>query len=214
MAGSDRAGWRPAAAVLPLVVWLAWGCGSAEKRPPSGGGVGLDDGPTRWLMLPDEQKQVRKLDSTREAVAFIEEFWRRRDPDPATPGNEFSRAFYERVEAADRLYGEGGTRGSLTDRGRALVLLGAPPVLRYGQKAVPTWDPGKPGTRPNVQARNIVVESWVYPLSDLPPGLAKLVEEESPIPEVILAFAVETRHTYLIEGKEFLELAVRAAVRE
>jgi GWxTD domain-containing protein len=165
-------------------------------------------------MLPEEQKQVRKLDSTREAVAFIEEFWRRRDPDPASPGNEFSRSFYERVEAADRLYSEGATRGSLTDRGRALILLGAPPRLHYGQKAVPTWEPGRPGSRPNVQARNIVVETWAYTLADLPPDLVKLIEEESPVTEVILAFAVETRRTYLIEGKEFLDLAVRAAVRE
>ena len=214
MAGSVRAGWRPAAAVLPLVVWLAWGCGSAETKPPAGGGVGLDDGPTRWLMLPDEQKQVRKLGSTREAVAFIEEFWRRRDPDPTLPGNEFSRAFYERVEAADRLYSEGGTRGSLTDRGRALILLGAPSTQRYGQKAVPTWDPGRPGSRPTVQARNIVVETWVYPLTDLPPELVKLVEDEAPVPEVILVFTVETRGTYLTEGEDYLELAVRAAVRE
>jgi GWxTD domain-containing protein len=166
-------------------------------------------------MLPDEQRQFRRLRTTREAVDFIEAFWKRRDPDPHTPGNEFSKTFYERVEAADRLYSEGAARGSLTDRGRALVLLGPPPVLRYSQKKVPAWDPGsKPGSPPAVQTHTLSLESWVYPVEELPPSLQKLIEEEEPRPEIVLVFAVDPRRTYLIEGEKFLEMAARAAVRE
>lgn len=203
--------WR-LSAVLLLLSGLTLGCGSAPSRPASG--AGLDEGPTRWLMLPDELRQSRHLHTTREAVDFIEGFWKRRDPDPNTPGNEFSKIFYERVEAADRLYPEGGVRGSLTDRGRALILLGPPPVLRYGQKRVPAWDPGKPGAPPAVQTHTLSLESWAYPVTDLSPSLQSLLEQEDPRPEVVLVFAVDPRHTYLIEGEKYLEMAARAAVRE
>ena len=211
MAEGKRSLWRLAAA-LPLLCGLALGCGSAPARPASG--VGLDEGPTRWLMLPEEQRKFRRLHTTREAVDFIEAFWSRRDPDPHTPGNEFSKTFYERVEAADRLYSEGGTRGSLTDRGRALCLLGPPPVLRYNQKKVPGWDPGRPGAPSAVQTRTLSLESWVYTVQDLPAAFGQLVEKEDPRSEIVLVFAVDPRHTYLIEGEKYLEMAVRAAVRE
>lgn len=209
MAGGIRARWRLAAvAVLAL---LGCGCGSAPARPA--GGADLAEGPTRWLMLPEEERQLRRLHTTREAVDFIEAFWRRRDPDPGTPGNEFSRTFYERVEAADRLYGEGGTRGSLTDRGRALILLGPPPVLRYSQRKVPAWDPGRSGAPSVVHSHLLPLESWVYKVEELEPAVRRLVAEEVAAPEIVLAFVSDPRRTYLIEGEEYLKMAVRASVR-
>ena len=214
MAERNRAGWQGAVVVPFLVSWLAVACQSASAKPsPPGGGGGLADGPTRWLMLPEENKRFRRLDTTREAVGFIEDFWRRRDPDPATPGNEFSRTFYERVEAADRLYPEEGTRGSMTDRGRALVLLGPPPTLRASQKNIPIWEPGKPGARAPAQTRSLQIETWVYTLADLPPELAALIAEEDPKPQIELVFAVEPKSTELLEGEKYLEMAARAAVR-
>jgi len=211
MTGGNRARRRPSA--VPLLLFLLIpGCQSTPPRRTGGGG--LDGGPTRWLMLPDEQRQYRRIHSMRDQVGFIESFWRRRDPDPSKPGNEFAKVFYERVEAADRLYSEGGVRGSLTDRGRALILLGPPPVLRYGQKKVPVWDPGRPGSPSNVRSREIVLESWAYPVAELPPALAQLVQEDDPGPEIVLVFAAEPRHTYLIEGEKYLDMAVRSAVHE
>lgn len=212
MAGVNHARWR-LAATLSLVSWIALGCGStAPRRPVSG--AGLDEGPTRWLMLPEEARKYRRLRTTREVVDFVEEFWRRRDPDPGQPGNEFAKTFYERVEAADHLYSEGGTRGCLTDRGRALVLLGPPPVLRYGQKKVPAWDPGHPGSPSAVQTQTLSVESWVYPLADLSPALRQLLEEDGAPPEVVVAFATDSRHTYMVDGEDYLEMAAKASVRQ
>jgi GWxTD domain-containing protein len=209
--GRNFARWRLATA-LAVLSWLALACQSAPRRPA--GGAGLDEGPTRWLMLPEEQKQYQRLRSTRDVVDFIEKFWLRRDPDPDQPGNEFSKDFYERVEAADRLYSDGSARGSLTDRGRALILLGPPPVLRYSQRRVPTWNPGRPGAPPAVHSQTLSLESWIYTVPDLPPALRQLIEEEDPRPEIELIFAVESRRTHLIEGEDYLELAVKAAVRE
>jgi GWxTD domain-containing protein len=220
MAGRHVAGCRLAAAVLSLLSWLAVSCSSGAPPPRTAaaggiggvGGVGLTDGPTRWLMLPDEQRQARQLRSARETAEFTQAFWDRRDPDPTTPANELARAFYERVEAADRLYSEGGRRGSMTDRGRALILLGPPPVLRHSQKAVPTWDPKGIGSRPAIHTRYLALESWIYQPADLDPRIAALLQAEEPIPEVVLVFAVEPRQTYLLDGEKYLDLAVRAVV--
>jgi GWxTD domain-containing protein len=200
-------------AVLPLLAWLALGCSSAD-RPSSAGAGGLTEGPTRWLMLPQEMRQADHLRTSREAVDFIEEFWQRRDPDPKKAGNEFAKTFYQRVEAADHLYAEGGVRGSLTDRGRALILLGAPPILRYSQRRAPTFEPGKPSARPVIHSRNLVLEIWVYPVSDLPPAFAQRLADGDPPSEIALTFEVGSRHTTLIEGEKYLEIAAEAAVRE
>lgn len=211
LAGSSRSRWRCAAALAALS-WLALGCRSAAPRGPASG-AGLDQGPTRWLMLPDEQRQYRRLRTSREVVDFVETFWRRRDPDPDTPGNEFAKTFYERVEAADHLYGEGGTRGSLTDRGRALILLGPPSVLRYDQKKVPAWDPGHPGSPSAVQTHTLPLESWAYPVAELPASLQQLIQEDDPRPEIVLVFVADPQHANLIDGEKYLEMAARASVR-
>ncbi|HZF11104.1 MAG TPA: GWxTD domain-containing protein [Thermoanaerobaculia bacterium] len=179
----------------------------------------LTDGPTRWIMLPEEEKQARRLRTNREAITFIEDFWRRRDPDPQKPGNPFVQTFNERVEAADRLYGEGVERGSMTDRGRALVLLGPPPRLSYSQRPVPAWEPGRSGGHPQIESRKIAFETWSYTEADLPPRLVELLKsegrpEKAEKPEIILVFAVETSHTTLMEGAKLLDLAARATVRE
>ncbi|HYG62758.1 MAG TPA: GWxTD domain-containing protein [Thermoanaerobaculia bacterium] len=209
---SSMAGRLPAALLSLLLPGLALSCQSSGPAQAPGIG-GLLDGPTRWLMLPEEQRQARQLTSTRDAALFTETFWDRRDPDPATPANEYARTFYERVEAADKLYSEDGTRGSMTDKGRAFILLGSPPVLRYSQKQVPAWDPGRPGTRPSVEARGIAVESWIYQLDQLDPRLAELIRQEDgeETLEVVVTFAVEPHRTYLLEGEEYLELAILTA---
>lgn len=213
MAEGNRGGWRLAAALAVLPA-LILGCGSAEPGRPTTSAAGLDEGPTRWLMLPEEERQYRHLHTTREVVDFIEEFWRRRDPEPDKPGNPFAKAFYERVEAADHLYSEEGTRGSLTDRGRALVLLGPPPVLRYGQKKVPAWTPGRPGAPPAVQTQALPQETWVYPFAELTPVLQQFIlDDEGPVPEIALVFTVDPRHTDLIDGEKYLKMAARAAVQ-
>lgn len=199
-------------AVLPLLSFLILACQSPGRTSTA---AGLADGPTRWLMLPEELRQVQRMRTNREAVDWLETFWRRRDPDPDMPGNETAKTFYQRVEAADRLYSDGGKRGSLTDRGRALILLGPPPVLRYSQKRAPAWEPGRPGDKPAIQTRDIVLESWVYALEDLPPELRERIAKEEPdLAEVALVFLIEPRHTELLEGEKVLNLAVRAAVRD
>lgn len=168
-------------------------------------------------MLPEEARQVRELRTGRETAEFLEAFWRRRNPDPGSAVNECARRFRERALAADRLYGENGKRGSMTDRGRALVLLGPPPLLRYGQRRIPSWEPGPSGAQPSVHSRLVAVETWIYPLADLSPPLAALLAPEPAAQDAgaVLVFLAESpRHTRLLEGGHVLELAARALVRE
>ncbi len=68
-----------------------------------------------FLELPDAEKP-----------AFIEEFWRRRNPDPDSMENEFKEQYEKRVEEAAHLFRNESKPGWLTDRGRILVLFGPP----------------------------------------------------------------------------------------
>ena len=168
-------------------------------------------------MLPDEARQARELRTGPDTAEFLETFWRRRNPEPGSAVNECARRFRERVLAADRLYAEDGRRGSLTDRGRALVLLGPPPLLRYGQRRIPSWEPGRSAAQPSVHSRLVAVETWTYPLADLSPRLVALLAAEPAAPDAsaVLVFLAESpRHTRLLEGEHVLELAARALVLE
>jgi GWxTD domain-containing protein len=213
MAAPTRSGRRLAAA-LPLLTSLWLGCRAADRPSETGFLRAWAEGPARWLLLPDEQHWLHELRTHAEAVAFVAAFWRRRDPDGSRPGNPCEEEFERRVAAADRLYGEGDVRGSLTDRGRALVLLGPPSVLNYGQKPVPAWEPGPLGGKPAVETRRIAVESWVYEPEDLPPRLRQQLAEEGRPETVELVFVVEPERTHLTEGDKFLETAARALLVE
>jgi GWxTD domain-containing protein len=60
-----------------------------------------------------------------------EAFWRRRDPLPATPINEFRDEFFQRVRVATEQFAEpGGLPGWKTDRGEVYIVLGPP---TYGE---------------------------------------------------------------------------------
>ena len=58
--------------------------------------------------------------------AFIQEFWDKRDPDPATEVNEFKEEYFGRIEAANQLFKQGSTPGWLQERGRVYLTLGPP----------------------------------------------------------------------------------------
>lgn len=73
-----------------------------------------------------------------------DEFWRIRDPLPATPLNEYREEFFERVRVATELFGESGRPGWQTDRGEVYIVLGPPDESyeRFSDRDV--------GTRPDL----------------------------------------------------------------
>ena len=76
------------------------------------------------LSTTEEQAAFKALRSAEEREAFIDQFWRRRDPTPGTPANEFRDEYYRRIALANQRYSTATIRGYKTDRGRVLVLFG------------------------------------------------------------------------------------------
>jgi GWxTD domain-containing protein len=68
-----------------------------------------------------EQQTARFLTTEEDRQRFQEAFWRVRDPDPSTPGNEFKDEYFRRLE-----YARKNLNGELSDRGKIQLLLGKP----------------------------------------------------------------------------------------
>ncbi|HXI23554.1 MAG TPA: GWxTD domain-containing protein [Pyrinomonadaceae bacterium] len=78
-----------------------------------------------YIITDEERKAFRKLATDDERERFIEEFWRRRDPDPDTDENEYREEYYERIAYANEHYASG-VPGWKTDRGRIYIQWGKP----------------------------------------------------------------------------------------
>jgi GWxTD domain-containing protein len=79
----------------------------------------------RYTITAEERKAFLSL-APEAREAFIEDFWSRRDPTPATPENEYRTDYYNRIERSNRLFSGGGAPGWLQDRGRVYITLGPP----------------------------------------------------------------------------------------
>jgi len=79
----------------------------------------------RYIITKDEKKAFINLPPS-ERPAFIENFWKKRDPDPETEENEYRTQYYQRIEEANKLFRDGLGEGWLQDRGRIYILLGPP----------------------------------------------------------------------------------------
>src|SRR6188474_2000606 len=78
-----------------------------------------------YVITDEERKAFKKLATDDERERFIEEFWRRRDPDPDTDENEFKEEYYERIAYANEHFSSG-IPGWKTDRGRIWIMYGKP----------------------------------------------------------------------------------------
>jgi GWxTD domain-containing protein len=78
-----------------------------------------------YIITEEERRAFKKLETDDERERFIEEFWRRRDPDPDTDENEFREEYYERIAYANEHFASG-IPGWKTDRGRIYITWGKP----------------------------------------------------------------------------------------
>jgi GWxTD domain-containing protein len=78
-----------------------------------------------YIITDEERKAFKKLANDDERERFIEEFWRRRDPDPDTDENEFKEEYYERIAYANEHFSSG-IPGWKSDRGRIWIMYGKP----------------------------------------------------------------------------------------
>src|ERR1044071_7762185 len=98
-----------------------------------------------YIITDEERKAFKKLATDDERERFIEEFWRRRDPDPDTDENEFKEEYYERIAYANEHF-TSGIPGWKTDRGRIWIMYGKPDELEThpmgGSYERPSWEGG------------------------------------------------------------------------
>ncbi len=82
----------------------------------------------RYIITKSEKNMFLQLDPAMRPQ-FIEEFKKKRDPDPETEKNEFKETYFKRIEEANLLFRDGNEPGWIQDRGRIYILLG-PPTAR------------------------------------------------------------------------------------
>ncbi|MGA8108383.1 MAG: GWxTD domain-containing protein, partial [Acidobacteriaceae bacterium] len=79
----------------------------------------------RWIITDQERKAFLSLSNDEERDAFIEQFWRRRNPNPDSPDNEFREEYYARIAYANEHFAAG-KPGWKTDRGHMYIAYGKP----------------------------------------------------------------------------------------
>ncbi|MBI4549212.1 MAG: GWxTD domain-containing protein [Ignavibacteriae bacterium] len=78
----------------------------------------------QYIATDTERKQYEMLTDVKAKQKFLAEFWRRRDPDPQTPVNEYKEEYVRRLEFCSKNLGAGFREGWKTDRGRVYLVYG------------------------------------------------------------------------------------------
>jgi GWxTD domain-containing protein len=97
-------------------------------------------------LVTNKQKEYYKSLTVTGKKNFLHEFWKKRDPVPATPENEFRADFENRLAQSNRKFSMGwsadGVEGWLTDRGRIYTRFGEPNerLARPNEYGSPPWE--------------------------------------------------------------------------
>ncbi|MFZ0663828.1 MAG: GWxTD domain-containing protein [Acidobacteriaceae bacterium] len=83
------------------------------------------DQDVHWIISDQERKAFKSLSNDEERDAFIEQFWRRRNPDPDSPENTYREEHYRRIAYANEHFAAG-KPGAMTDRGMIYIKFGPP----------------------------------------------------------------------------------------
>jgi GWxTD domain-containing protein len=78
-----------------------------------------------WIITKEERDAFLRLSTNEEREQFIEEFWRRRNPDSDSPENTAREEHYRRIAYANEHFSSG-IPGWKTDRGHIYILWGPP----------------------------------------------------------------------------------------
>ncbi len=78
----------------------------------------------KYIASEVEREQYKLLTDLKARQNFLFEFWKRRDPNPASTENEYKREYYERIQVANRSFTTGMREGWNSDRGRVLIVYG------------------------------------------------------------------------------------------
>lgn len=81
---------------------------------------------TRYIADKQEFSNSKKLGNPEAKKRFLFEFWKKRDPTPETPFNEYREEYKRRIAEADKQFRSFSRAGWRTDRGRVFILYGNP----------------------------------------------------------------------------------------
>jgi GWxTD domain-containing protein len=81
-----------------------------------------------YIITKEERDAFLRLATNEEREQYIEEFWRRRNPDPDSPENGYREEHYRRIAYANERFSSG-IPGWKTDRGHIYILWGPPDEL-------------------------------------------------------------------------------------
>jgi GWxTD domain-containing protein len=116
------------------------------------------------LALKDEKREWAAISTPDAREAFIARFWLKRDPTADTPENEFREEFERRMTFANRVFPPGGESGSVSDRGRVFLLLGAPALVERR----PITEDDVVQITERFTTINGTIERWVFRSEQLP----------------------------------------------
>ena len=129
------------------------------------------DEDVRWIITDEEVSAFKKLSNNTERDAFIEEFWRRRDPTPDTEENEYKEEHYRRIAYANEHFAAG-IPGWKTDRGRIYIMYGKPDTIDAHPMGGPYQRPAEEG---GGTTETYPFEVWRYRYID---GIGQEIEIE------------------------------------
>jgi GWxTD domain-containing protein len=111
-----------------------------------------------WIITDQEKKAFLSLSNDEERDAFIEQFWRRRNPNPDSPENEFREEHYRRIAYANEHYAAG-KPGWMTDRGHMYISFG-PPDSTDSHPSGGSYD--RPMEEGGGETQTFPFETWHY----------------------------------------------------
>ena len=150
---------------VPLAL-AAWVFAAVAGAQLSQSFLDFPQGPAGFLMTAGEKKAYAELKTDAAAQAWIDLFWARRDPDLNTVQNEFKLDFDMRVKAADLQFSYGKVQGSMSDRGKVLILMGKP---LHVQQVAPGAEQAA-GERPDfIERGNTQIWSYCKPGKECKP---------------------------------------------
>jgi len=109
----------------------------AAQSPPSPYQKWLDED-VAYIVQPAERAAFLRLTTNEERERFIEQFWLRRDPTPATVENERKEEHYRRIAYANERFGDS-VDGWKTKRGRFYILFGPPDEIETHPGKKESW---------------------------------------------------------------------------
>ena len=123
-------------------------------------------GPAQSFMTKDELDAWKKAKSDAEAQAVVDLFWARRDPSPGTARNEFREEFEARMKLADEKFSSKKSKGSLTEFGKLIAIVGPPTKIQSTGRQGGVAEPG--GTSNQNAMEGIPQQRWIYEGANVP----------------------------------------------